>query len=265
MLAKYVESSLLSTFLNWSSQSGKPLRALDFLSSYGNTLLAITNCFHKQVRIAVFTTKVPAQLIMYMRMTVCLRLSGNVTSIIRILKVMFVLAPCMVQDYAAMWGSEATCYTLSKPRQFPCTTWATDLSENAIKYGIAASIFDEGAVLDLNSLDEAQEAEVARRCREANILHINSLCYLNDGVFEKLVQWFSEGSEPGVFIVGFIYPYDGIERMRNWKKCLLQKLQFYDTIPCKNRCLYASEGKVYGEEYGVAKSSFLDIWLMFRK
>ena len=49
ILAKYVERTLLGTFQKWAKELEKPLSVVDFLGCFGNSTLAIANCFHKIV------------------------------------------------------------------------------------------------------------------------------------------------------------------------------------------------------------------------
>ena len=168
------------------------------------------------------------------------------------------------QDFTKMWGSEETCFTLSKPRQFPVHTWGCDLSANACAYGKKAGIFDEVQVANMNELSPSEKNELKQRCKNANLFLINSLVYLNDGVLEELLEWFSQGSEPGFLIVGFIFPYDGVERSQSWKALLLQKFNFFNSIATANRYLDEEERKSYGPEFGTWEKSYYEIWFLKR-
>lgn len=164
-----------------------------------------------------------------------------------------------------MWGSLSTCYTLSKPRQFPVTTFGCDMSKAALEYGLKAGIFDGTAALDLNNLTASQKELVREKCKTANIMTFNSFVYINDGVFEQVMEWFAEGTEPGMLLLGLIYPYDGVERMRSWKKLLLEKFEFFDTVPAANRTLDKQESINYGTEFGCWERSYYDFWYLTRK
>ena len=98
-----------------------------------------------------------------------------------------------------MWSTENTCYETPKPRQFDCVTWGCDISKNACMYAKKAGIYDEVDVLDLNKMSASETVALQNRCRNANILHINSLGYISDAVLLDIIDWFSEGTEPGMF------------------------------------------------------------------
>lgn len=216
ILAKYVERTLLPAFKAWAKEMEKPLSVMDFLGCFGNSTLAITNCFHKE-------------------------------------------------DYEAMWSEENKCYETPKPRQFDCVTWGCDISENACKYAKKAGIYDEVDVLDLNKMSPVETVALQHRCRNANILHINSLGYISEAVLLDVIDWFSEGTEPGVLIIGFAHPYNGLERMRKWKQYALKKLRFFDCIPSASRYLYDSEVESFGPTYGIWEKSYYENWFLMRQ
>ena len=163
-----------------------------------------------------------------------------------------------------MWGSEQTCHTLPKPRQFPVHTWGCDLSANACAYGEKAGIFDETQVANMNELTDAEKRQLKDKCKNANLFMINSLVYLNDGVLDELLEWFSQGTEPGFLIVGFIFPYDGVERSQSWKALLLKKFKFFNSIATANRYLSQEERREYGAEFGTWEKSYYEIWFLQR-
>ena len=164
-----------------------------------------------------------------------------------------------------MWGSEDACYTLSKPRQFSVDTFGCDISANACAYGKKAGIFDDVLAADLNNLDESQKILLKERCKNANILIINSMLYLNDGIFEQVIEWFESGTDPGLLILGFVFPYDGIERCKYFKSFLMQRFDFFDSIPAQNRILDEAEGRIYGEQFGTWEQSFYENWILTRR
>ncbi len=164
-----------------------------------------------------------------------------------------------------MWSSDNSCWHLPKPRQFQCRTWACDISRNACEYGHRAGIYDEYDVIDLNKMSPEMQSALRVKCRSANILHINSLGYVEERVLVDIMDWFCEGSQPGLFIIGFAYPYNGIERMHKWKQYALSKFHFFSNLPSASRCLYDSEKEVYGPKYGNWNRSYYDTWFLMRK
>ena len=164
-----------------------------------------------------------------------------------------------------MWGSEETCFTLPKPRQFPVETFGCDISQNACSYSTKAGIFDDTLVADLNNLNDSQRSSLKNRCRDSNILLMNSLSYVNDGVFDEVLEWFASGTDPGMIIVGFSFPYGGVERCQVFKKKAIEKLDFFNSIPARNRFLDESERQSFGKEFGTWEESFYDCWMLTRK
>ena len=169
------------------------------------------------------------------------------------------------QDFDKTWSSESTCETLVKPRQFPVKTLGVDRSENALKFGKKVGVFDDIAVIDFNNLTCSNEQFLEERCKNANILIMNSFVYIDDGIVEQIINWFALGTEPGMIIFGFIYPYDGVERMNQWKKMLLEKFDFFSSVPAVNRVLNEEERSKHGKEYGVWEKSFYEFWHLTRK
>lgn len=168
-------------------------------------------------------------------------------------------------DFEKMWANEETCHTLSKPRQFPVKTWAADLSSAALNYGLKAGIFDETEVLNINDLSQQQIELVHKKCKDANILTMNSFTYVKDGILEQVLDWFAEGTEPGMLIIGFIYPYDGVDRIKKWKGQILKKYDFFNNIPAQNRLLDENERQKYGTVYGTWTRAYYEYWFVTRK
>ncbi|XP_075260941.1 uncharacterized protein LOC142352299 [Convolutriloba macropyga] len=155
------------------------------------------------------------------------------------------------QDFAEMWGTPGNMYTIHKPLMFPVHTFGCDMSSLALEYGKDAGIYDETATVDLNNMTSENEFLLHQKCREANISTINSLGYLNDGVFEQIVDWFAEGTEPGLFVTAFMYPYDGVQRIKTQKQYLLEKLDFFNSLPLVHRTPTEKEREQLGKEYGM--------------
>ena len=176
-----------------------------------------------------------------------------------------VLRKVYIQDFERMWSSEETCYRLHKPRQFPVKTFAADKSEPALQYGKDAGIFDQVAAVDFNKPTPEQETILREKCQTANILIMNSLAYLNDGVFEQLLGWFESGKEPGILILAFNYPFDGVDRMRIQKSYLLKRFDFFNSLPLIDREMSEAEVKKLGNEFGVRDRLFYEIWFLTRK
>jgi len=169
------------------------------------------------------------------------------------------------KDFEKMWASEENCYTLHKPRQFPVKTFAADISAAALQYGREAGIFDETARIDFNDFQPGDEEILRERCRTANILTMNSLAYLNDGVFEQILGWFESGKEPGLLILAFNYPYDGVDRMRIQKYYLLRRFNFFNSLPLIHTTLTEAEKEKLGNDFGVRDRLFYEIWFLTRK
>ena len=175
------------------------------------------------------------------------------------------LTRCFNQDDFKCWSKEETCYNLKKERQFPCVTYGFDLSEPAIKYALKAKIFDVAETLNLNSMTPEREREIAEHIRSSNITSINSFGYQSDETPTKVIKWFAEGTAPGLLILGFSSPYDGLERVRIWKKLALEKLDFFDNFPCKQRNMTKEEEEFCFKEYGIADTTFAEYWFLLRK
>ena len=94
---------------------------------------------------------------------------------------------------------------------------------------------------------------------------MNSLAYLNDGVFEQLLGWFESGKEPGILILAFNYPFDGVDRMRIQKSYLLKRFDFFNSLPLIDREMSEAEVKKLGNEFGVRDRLFYEIWFLTRK
>lgn len=168
-------------------------------------------------------------------------------------------------DFKKMWASEETCFTLSKPRQFPVKTWATDLSENACAFGVKAGIFDDSLPMNLNEMTPHQKAVLKEKCQTANILMMNSFSYAEDGMLEQILEWFESGKEPGMLVLGFTFPYDGVDRMKSWKSLLLKKFDFFNNVPSFNRLLDENEQVKFGVEYGTWDMSYYENWFLTRR
>ena len=164
-----------------------------------------------------------------------------------------------------MWASEDTCFTLVKPRQFPVEIWATDLSENACKFGVQAGIFDNSIPMNVNEMTPSQREILKQKCQSANILMMNSFSYASDGMLEQILEWFESGTEPGMLVLGFTFPYDGVDRMKSWKSLLLKKFDFFNNVPSFNRLLDENESVKFGVEYGTWDMSYYENWFLTRK
>ena len=111
------------------------------------------------------------------------------------------------KDFAETWSSNSTCYNLVKPRQFPVKTLGIDRSENALKFAEKAGILDETQNIDFNNMTDSNKTFLQDRLKSANILYMNSMTYLDDGIVEQIIEWFSQGSEPGNKIISFCLLY----------------------------------------------------------
>ncbi|XP_075251546.1 uncharacterized protein LOC142343998 isoform X1 [Convolutriloba macropyga] len=168
------------------------------------------------------------------------------------------------QDFAKMWGTPGNLYNIHKPPLFPVKTFGCDSSQNALQYGKDAGIYDENVTVDFNNMTPEVEMLLHEKCREANIFATNSIGYLNDGVFEKLVEWFAEGTEPGLFAIGFVYPFDGVEGGRAQKCYLLGKLDFFNSLPVVYRSPTKDEEQLF-EEYHVCGRMVYETWYLTRR
>ena len=164
-----------------------------------------------------------------------------------------------------MWGTPGNLYNIHKPLLFPVKTFGCDSSENALQYGKDAGIYDEIVTIDFNDMSPKIEILLRQKCREANISTINSLGYLNDGVFEKVVDWFAEGTEPGLFVTAFMYPYDGVDRIRAQKRYLLGKLDFFNSMPLAHRSPTDSEQELLSKGYQMWGRLTYETWYMSRR
>ena len=163
-----------------------------------------------------------------------------------------------------MWGTPGNLYNIHKPPLFPVKTFGCDSSQNALQYGKDAGIYDENVTVDFNNMTPEVEMLLHEKCREANIFATNSIGYLNDGVFEKLVEWFAEGTEPGLFAIGFVYPFDGVEGGRAQKCYLLGKLDFFNSLPVVYRSPTKDEEQLF-EEYHVCGRMVYETWYLTRR
>ena len=68
-----------------------------------------------------------------------------------------------------------------------------------------------------------------------------------------------------MIMVGFIYPYDGVDRMNIWKQFMLAKFNFLASVPCCNRILYEHEGQLYGPNHGTWERAYYEMWYLTRK
>ena len=79
-----------------------------------------------------------------------------------------------------------------------------------------------------------------------------------------MIDWFSGGLEPGMIAIGFVYPYDGPERVSRFKQLLLEKLKFFASVPMTNIKLIEREGAKYGPEFGTWKTCYYEMWYLTR-
>ena len=102
------------------------------------------------------------------------------------------------KDFEETWSSDDTCYNLVKPRQFPAKTLGIDRSANALKFAKKAGIMDETEKIDFNNMTDSDKTILQQHLKGTNILHINSMAALDDGIVEQIIEWFSQGTEPGI-------------------------------------------------------------------
>ena len=163
-----------------------------------------------------------------------------------------------------MWGTPENMYNIHKPLLFPVKTFGCDSSKFALQYGIDAGIYNETETIDFNNMTPENESLLQQKCREANMLTTNSIGYLHDGVFEKFVDWFAEGTEPGLFVVGLAFPFEGVERGRVQKRYLLEKLDFFDSLSVVYRKPTKSEEQLF-EEYRLCGRMAYETWYLTRR
>jgi hypothetical protein len=150
-------------------------------------------------------------------------------------------------------------------RSFECETVATDICQSVLDYGKSQGIFDKIYKYDINKIfSENEYLEITKNYMTiGNLMYLGSICYIEDEVIMKLIEWFSEGKEEGYLFVSFAFPLDVVERNNRIKNAFLDKLDFVGSLPGHHRDLLPNEVE-YQKKYRT-NISYQETWCLKRR